>query len=84
MRELVAYRRQLTDVRDRDMALAWHIAKLSRVDKMPPLRDLLNAKSGPRRQHPAEQAAIWQVAAARFGGTFRPMDPADYAKVIRG
>jgi len=72
--------------RDRDLWMAWHVAVLTRVSgkDFPKLDKLLQEKSEPRRQSPVEQVAMWQVIAAQFGGTFRPMDPVEYAKVIRG
>jgi len=86
MRELVVARQATEERRDRELWHAWHVAVLTRVPgkDFPTLEKLLHKKSAPRRQSPAEQVAMWQVIAAQFGGTFRPMDPAAYAKVIRG
>lgn len=75
-RELVAAKERHEEMRDRDLSLAWHIAALTRGTKgLPPLDRLLRRKSRAPQQSVREQIAMWQVAAARFGGTFRPVDP---------
>jgi len=75
-RELVAAKERQEEMRDRDLSLAWHIAALTRGTKgLPPLDRLLRRKSRGPRQTVKEQIAMWQVAAARFGGAFRPVAP---------
>lgn len=75
-RELAAYKERRGIEHDRDMSLAWHVAALTRGTKgLPKLETLLTKKQGTRHQTPAQQTAMWQVIAARFGGTFTPMDP---------
>lgn len=79
----MAAKLRIEDAQDRDMTLAWHVAALTRGTKgMPKLERLLKRKKGSAPQPAAEQAAIWQVAAAVFGGTFRPLDPKTV--IIRG
>lgn len=81
-RELVLVKERRDHAHDRDMALAWHVAALTRGSKgLPRLDTLLTKKPTARRQSVREQIAIWQVAAARFGGVFRPADP---KVVVRG
>lgn len=82
-RELVAAKERHEEMRDRDLSLAWHIAALTRGTKgLPTLEKLLGRRGRPSvRQSPREQVAMWQVAAARFGGAFRPADP---QVIIRG
>ena len=76
-RALVAAKERTEETRDRDLSLAWHIAALTRGTKgLPPLDRLLTRRGrASARQTPQEQIAMWQVAAARFGGAFRPLDP---------
>lgn len=76
-RELVAAKERYEEQHDRDLSLAWHIAALTRGTKgLPPLDRLRRRRGhGKVRQSVREQIAMWQVAAARFGGTFRPVDP---------
>lgn len=76
-RELVAAKERQEEMHDRDLSLAWHIAALTRGTKgLPPLDRLLRRRGRASvRQTPKEQIAMWQVAAARFGGTFRPVVP---------
>lgn len=83
-RELVAAKERHEETRDRDLSLAWHIAALTRGTKgLPPLERLLRRRGRASvRQTPQEQIAMWQAAAARFGGTFRPLDPKTV--IIRG
>lgn len=82
-RELVLVKERRDQAHDRDMSLAWHVAALTRGTKgLPKLETLLTTKPTTRRQSAREQVAIWQVAAARFGGVFRPADPR--VVVIRG
>jgi len=75
-REFVIAMRRREDQHDRDMTHAHTLAGLTRGTKgLPKLQSLLSKRrrlSG--RQSPEQQAAMWQVAAARFGGTFRPLD----------
>lgn len=69
---------------DRDITLAYNIATLTRGSKgLPKLDTLLskNRKKSSARQSPLEQSAMWQIAAMRFGGQFKPLDP---KTVIRG
>lgn len=81
-RELVLLKERQEQAHDRDMVQAWHVAALTRGSKgLPKLETLLTKKPGRRRQSAQEQIAMWQVAAARFGGVFRPADP---KVVIRG
>ncbi|TCM56154.1 hypothetical protein C8J36_103524 [Rhizobium sp. PP-F2F-G48] len=40
------------------MSLAWHIAKLDRLKKMPPLKDLLTVKKTRVKQTPEEIEAV--------------------------
>lgn len=72
--------------RDREIALAWNTAALTRVKEMPKLESLLSKerRSMRDRQSDAEQEAICHVIAANFGGKFTPMDPAEYARMHRG
>lgn len=68
-RELVAAKERHTREHDRDLFVAWNTAQFVRGAKMP---DRLKHRGRPR-QTVKEQIAMWQVAAARFGGTFRPV-----------
>jgi hypothetical protein len=74
---MAAYKDRLGTERDRDITLAWHSAALTRGTKgLPKLETLLTKKPvRSQRQTAAEQAAMWQVIATRFGGTFKPLDP---------
>lgn len=75
-REFVVAKTKREDERDRDMSLAWHTAALIRGTKgLPKLEQLLVKKRRQPRQTGREQVAMWQIAAARFGGAFRPLDP---------
>lgn len=68
-------RRRLRDA-DRDIALAWHTAVLTRTKEIPKLTSLLSSKGGggeKRQQSPREQVLMWQTIAAYFGGTFTPV-----------
>ncbi|TCQ28267.1 hypothetical protein [Rhizobium sp. PP-CC-3G-465] len=44
--------------RNERMSLAWHIAKLDRVKKMPALKDMLTVKKTRVRQTPEEIEAV--------------------------
>lgn len=74
MRELVVSRRRRLRDADRDIALAWHTAVLTRTKEIPKLTSLLSSKGGEKRQQsPREQVLMWQTIAAYFGGTFTPV-----------
>lgn len=47
-----------TRERNERMSLAWHIAKLDRLKKMPPLKDLLTVKKTRVKQTPEEIEAV--------------------------
>lgn len=75
-RELALAKERREGEHDRDMVLAWHMAALTRRTKgLPKVEQLLTRKPARRQQSVREQIAMWQVAAARFGGEFRPADP---------
>lgn len=73
---MAAYKERQNATHDRDVTLAWSIAALTRGTKgLPKLDTLLTRKKTTHRQTTAEQTAMWQVIAARFGGKFVPLDP---------
>jgi len=65
--EIAALRHE--DVRQRDLVTAWHTAAMTRMEKMPTLRELLNVpKAGMRRrQTPAEQREVLHQLSKRYG-----------------
>lgn len=70
---VVARRRQRRDY-DRDIALAWHTAVLTRTKEIPKLSSLLSSKGEARQAQSARaQVQMWQTIAAYFGGVFTPM-----------
>jgi hypothetical protein len=75
VRELVVAKRRRVRDADRDIALAWHTAVLTRTKEIPKLTSLLSSNSGgeKRQQSPREQVLMWQTIAAYFGGTFQPV-----------
>lgn len=82
-RELVIAKQRAEAAHDRDMSLAWHVAALTRGTKgLPRLQSLFAQKRSAKGQSAAEQIAMWQLAATRFGGTFRPADLT--VRVMRG
>jgi hypothetical protein len=52
---------QIKRDRDQDVCLAWHIAALSRLEKLPDLKTLLADSSRPSAPQTAEQQ--WQIFA---------------------
>jgi hypothetical protein len=70
----VVAQRRAEDRHDRDITLAHNIASLTHGSKgLPKLETLLSKRrrrSG--RQTAKEQVAMWQFAAASFGGQFKP------------
>jgi hypothetical protein len=74
-REMAAYKERRGLEHDRDMSIAWHVAALTRGTKgLPKLKTLMTRRTE-NRQSASEQSAMWRVIAARFGGTFKPLDP---------
>jgi hypothetical protein len=75
VRELVVLKRKRIREHDRDIALAWYTAALTRTTKdFPKLSSLLSSKGEkPRQQSGREQVVMWQTIAAYFGGTFTPV-----------
>jgi hypothetical protein len=72
---VVALRKRRDDHNSRAW-LAWHVAALTRWQKaLPKLETMLEGAPVRTRQTVAEQSAMWQVIAARFGGKFVPLDP---------
>jgi hypothetical protein len=86
VRELVVAKQAREERHERDMVHAWHVAALTRMQgkDFPTLDKLLNKKVPTKRQTAVEQVAMWQLAATRFGGVFRPMDPSELTPVDRG
>lgn len=75
-REFVAAQQQQRDRHDERVWAVWHTVAWAHGSKgLPKLETLLANKPQSRIQSATEQAAMWQVIAKRFGGTFKPLDP---------
>lgn len=78
-REMAAVIKRLSREQNERAWLAWHIAALGRVKKLPKLKDLMTAKATPKPskpQSPDVQLAMMKSMFLAFGG-----DPADLEKV---
>jgi hypothetical protein len=81
VREFVVAKERWERDHDRDVAIAYNTAVFSHNAKvkngLKPLKQYLikGAAASRKAQHPAEQIAMWQIIAMRFGGKFAPLDP---------
>lgn len=64
--ELAAARERLALDSKRDLAMAWHVAALSRQPKLPALADLLKHTQS-RRQTVGQQRVMLQMLSERLG-----------------
>jgi hypothetical protein len=66
-RELVVDMRVRREAHNRNIALAWSIAKLSRAERVPPLQRLLELAPAERTQTPLQQRTMLSGLADQYG-----------------
>jgi len=70
-REFEAASLERTRARDRDLAIAWHVAALSRQRKLPTLGSLIGWR-GPQIQSVDQLRNVLHVLGATYGGRVGP------------